>query len=124
MKRGVTAKRKRLKTWMFSILVVIGWMIPIACTAGIFVFATPDDPYWPILLVAGIFGLPLLIATRFIPSRQLWFVSGALLGVVLLSPWIPLTERHLFFIQAFKVQPGMTLTEVRQRLNGYEEDAQ
>ncbi len=122
MKRGVRLKNKRLRTWVWSVLVVIGWMIPVALTAGIFVFATPVDPYWPILLVAGIFGLPLLVATRFIRSLGLWFVSGALFGVVLLSPWIPLTERHLFFVRAIKVHPGMRMEEVRHIMRDYSEE--
>lgn len=121
MKRGGRLKNKRLMAWVWSILVVIGWMLPIAVNVGRFLFATPDAPYWQTLLVAGIFAPPLLVATRFIRVPALWLISGALFGVVLLAPWIPLSERHLFFVHAIKVHPGMRMSEVRTVMRDYSE---
>jgi len=106
---------------VMSVLLMLGWLTPLAMVYGHNLMGMPRS-YFPILYFTGPMAMGLTYAAMLVRSKLLWYVSGVFLGVVLLGQWMPLTERGYFFARAQQIHPGMTIEEVRGRLQGIKEE--
>lgn len=90
--------------------------------AGVFIYFSyvPAVLLVACVVVGGLFAAGKVGQLSRVDALSFGLATMALIGIVLICPYYPTSQRKQFFLDAQSVKPGMSLHEVEQRMVSYQ----